>query len=561
MKKRIISSITAMALTLSAIPCVIAHADDEIINFKQQTFDEAITSVSGEYVTLTEYEKLLYPHIGHYDMRILTIENTGQTHNIEIVSVVTSIKVKAGFELPYDEIKSAVSENGMIMPVFRQHGNDFELINANDLETYNFTLDYIKNLDVVLSIENQYSFYEDTVNHVYINSLIYTGDMTEEELLKKYPELSEWTFNNSEYGLSMFLSEEAESVSDNPIYDIAKILRENNEEFSCSWMMTELAGPIDMIYCNSPVLIDGTDGDANTDGNVNISDAVMVMQSVANPNKYGVKAKDGISAQGCQNADVDNNGVTNADALEIQKSILGIGSIPIPDNNYVTDLVDYDDFIVNKEFYKLYTDETDKSPEKSYFYCGSTANRNKVGEKIAENYLYNSEQNKSDEIAEIFVLNNISTEHAVAVKTKTSNNYHVFVKDKYIPETFGELIDSLNLTEELIFASVYYTNRDEKISNLNVKADSSKIWETLLSERNAVRIERFENDEYIIANQRAPRKEISISCDMPIYGRYNFGLHIRENGWVTTNAVMYGFTFHIPEEKAVALIDSFAPEN
>ncbi|MDE6501024.1 MAG: glycoside hydrolase [Ruminococcus sp.] len=54
-------------------------------------------------------------------------------------------------------------------------------------------------------------------------------------------------------------------------------------------------------------------GDANTDGNINISDAVLIMQSISNPSEYK------LSEQGKKNADiVDGDGITNTDALAIQ---------------------------------------------------------------------------------------------------------------------------------------------------------------------------------------------------------------------------------------------------
>ena len=55
-------------------------------------------------------------------------------------------------------------------------------------------------------------------------------------------------------------------------------------------------------------------GDANESGKVDISDAVLIMQSIANPDEFS------ISEQGIINADVVDNGggVTNVDALAIQ---------------------------------------------------------------------------------------------------------------------------------------------------------------------------------------------------------------------------------------------------
>lgn len=54
-------------------------------------------------------------------------------------------------------------------------------------------------------------------------------------------------------------------------------------------------------------------GDANVDRKVNMSDAVLIMQSISNPSEYK------ITAQGRVNSDVvGNDGVTNKDALAIQ---------------------------------------------------------------------------------------------------------------------------------------------------------------------------------------------------------------------------------------------------
>ena len=60
----------------------------------------------------------------------------------------------------------------------------------------------------------------------------------------------------------------------------------------------------------------GYGGDSNCDGNVDMSDAVLIMQTIANPSKYK------LNEQGSKNADMDGDGVTNADALAIQKKLL-----------------------------------------------------------------------------------------------------------------------------------------------------------------------------------------------------------------------------------------------
>lgn len=73
-------------------------------------------------------------------------------------------------------------------------------------------------------------------------------------------------------------------------------------------------------------------GDANCDKEVNIGDAVLIMQAQSNPNRYGLYGSDKghITEQGIINGDViGNDGITNNDALSIQKYLLKlIPSLP-----------------------------------------------------------------------------------------------------------------------------------------------------------------------------------------------------------------------------------------
>ncbi|MBO4523083.1 MAG: glycoside hydrolase [Ruminococcus sp.] len=69
-------------------------------------------------------------------------------------------------------------------------------------------------------------------------------------------------------------------------------------------------------------------GDANCDGIIDLADAVIIMQSLANPDKYGVNGSDEnhITDKGLANADCCNtgDGVTTNDALAIQLYKLNI---------------------------------------------------------------------------------------------------------------------------------------------------------------------------------------------------------------------------------------------
>jgi hypothetical protein len=68
-------------------------------------------------------------------------------------------------------------------------------------------------------------------------------------------------------------------------------------------------------------------GDTNCDGKVELADAILIMQALANPDKYGEKGSDPkhLKAQGKLNGDVDKSteGLTAGDALKIQEFLLG----------------------------------------------------------------------------------------------------------------------------------------------------------------------------------------------------------------------------------------------
>ena len=67
-------------------------------------------------------------------------------------------------------------------------------------------------------------------------------------------------------------------------------------------------------------------GDTNCDGSVDMSDAVLIMQALANPNKYGIDgtAEHHLTKQGKLNADMNGDGLTVGDAQAIQMKLLGL---------------------------------------------------------------------------------------------------------------------------------------------------------------------------------------------------------------------------------------------
>ena len=74
-------------------------------------------------------------------------------------------------------------------------------------------------------------------------------------------------------------------------------------------------------------------GDTNCDGQVDMADVVLIMQALANPNKYGINgtAEHHLTEQGKLNGDMNGDGLTVGDAQAIQIKLLGL------DNDEITD--------------------------------------------------------------------------------------------------------------------------------------------------------------------------------------------------------------------------------
>ncbi|MDE7139034.1 MAG: glycoside hydrolase family 9 protein, partial [Ruminococcus sp.] len=97
----------------------------------------------------------------------------------------------------------------------------------------------------------------------------------------------------------------------------AKCYVDNSESYSTNEITIYWNSPLTYLLSlteNSSSQSDIMWGDADESGKVNINDAVLIMQSIANPDKYK------LSEQGKINSDVADhgNGITNKDALVIQ---------------------------------------------------------------------------------------------------------------------------------------------------------------------------------------------------------------------------------------------------
>ena len=77
---------------------------------------------------------------------------------------------------------------------------------------------------------------------------------------------------------------------------------------------------------NNVDVLNAVEGDSNCDEQMDMADAVLIMQALANPNKYGIDgtAEHHLTEQGKFNGDMDGDGITVGDAQAIQCKLLGL---------------------------------------------------------------------------------------------------------------------------------------------------------------------------------------------------------------------------------------------
>ena len=334
MKKMYISFVLTAAMTAAMIPnSVFAGGDltktpielqdyydsvenfskEEIPKYKCLTVDDVLGDINGgEYVSLST-------GLGS------TMDEKGKLHKIDKRFSAAVAKIKAGTESKpaFEELAKSplVVIDGQYIII--RHGA------AENIDKYVVTL---KNDPDVLSIDLDYGIYEDTANYVSIEGFFYDGEKLTDEFLAEFPALAlkhsdNWSTEAHVYFV-VFGGRDSDPVD---IYrDIVKFKEKVPSIDVCAISTCLAMLKPEMYFCHESVYVDGLGGDANIDGVMDISDSVMIMQSIANPDKYGLRGEDGITGQGVKNADSDGNGITNSDALAIQKKLLHLDENAVP---------------------------------------------------------------------------------------------------------------------------------------------------------------------------------------------------------------------------------------
>lgn len=114
-----------------------------------------------------------------------------------------------------------------------------------------------------------------------------------------------------------------DDVNGNTAHEHEYVIRIEKEGTEHNYVTTSNSAP-DVITTTTTTTKEPIKGDANCDGQLDMSDAVLIMQSLANPDKYGENGtyERHITEQGKKNADMDGDGLTVGDAQVIQKRLL-----------------------------------------------------------------------------------------------------------------------------------------------------------------------------------------------------------------------------------------------
>lgn len=319
MKKRLLSCITALGLAVCSLSAISSNAyywgiydassKEETANFNKM-IENLIPVEDGGIFTPSELgikEKCyIYP-----DTNLFLVTLRGKSH------INVYISDKDNREILKNIVEQYNSDNGTDIV----YSNNAEYC---DLYFYNVPLDDIAAKELTLLIKEK----QIAENIVYRSNLKtwQTGYFDADSILTYY--ISNGEIDNLKEVEEYFIENEIDYRYDSE----GKIIGGENlskiEQMEMAVDIYKTTGArifhlylmnINPYYNDGDIdLMNAVAGDANEDEELDMADAVLIMQSLSNPDKYQ------LTAQGRYNSDFNNDGITNEDALTIQKILLEI---------------------------------------------------------------------------------------------------------------------------------------------------------------------------------------------------------------------------------------------
>lgn len=322
MKKRLLALVSSLALTVTAIAPVSASAliQPEIAN---GGLSDYLSTYDDDTIVVQNDGKTAIIITGDYEIKYFKEWSYG-----------TSIKVKKGADIPLEEVSELIEgdKNRISKLDVDSKSYDEYTLYISDNEKKTAAYELLKQCPDVISIDEKSSIRQQ-ISPWAVTNITLNGDIDIDALMAEYSELNltyDSVLSIPESNVYNFqLSEPLGSgACSKKYYDFFKTLIEKEVDYSLTTMLTTtINGEADSsqvsknIYTN----LEAFDyGDANCDGNVDISDVVLIKGHTINPEKYLLAAPFLADITG------NGNGVNAQDAVALQQYLLGtVKSLPI----------------------------------------------------------------------------------------------------------------------------------------------------------------------------------------------------------------------------------------
>lgn len=322
MKKRLLALVSSLALTFTAIAPVSASAliQPEIAN---GGLSDYLSTYDDDTIVVQTDGKTAIIITGDYEIKYFKEWSYG-----------TSIKVKKGADIPLEEVSELIEgdKNRISKLDVDSKSYDEYTLYVSDNEKKTAAYELLKQCPDVISIDEKSSIRQQ-ISPWAVTNITLNGDIDIDALMAEYSELNltyDSVLSIPESNVYDFqLSEPLGSgACSKKYYDFFKTLIEKEVDYSLTTMLTTtINGEADSsqvsknIYTN----LEAFDyGDANCDGNVDISDVVLIKGHTINSEKYLLAAPFLADITG------NGNGVNAQDAVALQQYLLGtVKSLPI----------------------------------------------------------------------------------------------------------------------------------------------------------------------------------------------------------------------------------------
>ena len=322
MKKRLLALVSSLALTFTAIAPVSASAliQPEIAN---GGLSDYLSTYDDDTIVVQTDGKTAIIITGDYEIKYFKEWSYG-----------TSIKVKKGANIPLEEVSELIEgdKNRISKLDVDSKSYDEYTLYVSDNEKKTAAYELLKQCPDVISIDEKSSI-RPQISPWAVTNITLNGDIDIDALMAEYSELNltyDSVLSIPESNVYDFqLSEPLGSgACSKKYYDFFKTLIEKEVDYSLTTMLTTtINGEADssQVSKNIYINLEAFDyGDANCDGNVDISDVVLIKGYTINPEKYLLAAPFLADITG------NGNGVNAQDAVALQQYLLGtVKSLPI----------------------------------------------------------------------------------------------------------------------------------------------------------------------------------------------------------------------------------------